>query len=80
MRSETWSPGAASGHGYVLGALVLLVFTVTPVVLVSYECEFIYGSMLTPTLACGSQQAEQGTAPPLRTAGECAVLRVFRTS
>ena len=28
-------------------------------------------SMLTPTLACGSQQAEQGTAPPLRTAGGC---------
>ena len=29
MRSETWSPGAASGRGYVLGAMVLLVFTVT---------------------------------------------------
>ena len=29
MRSETRSPGAASGRGYVLGAMVLLVFTVT---------------------------------------------------
>ena len=29
VRSETWSPGAASGRGYVLGAMVLLVVTVT---------------------------------------------------
>ena len=29
VRSEKWSPGAASGRGYVLGAMVLLVFTVT---------------------------------------------------
>ena len=29
VRSETWRPGAASGRGYVLGAMVLLVFTVT---------------------------------------------------
>ena len=28
VRSKTWSPGAASGRGYVLGAMVLLVFTV----------------------------------------------------
>ena len=37
-------------------------------------------SRLIPTLVGSSQQADQGTAPPLRTAGGCAVLRVFGAS
>ena len=37
----------------------------------SVSVPFYRDDMLTPTLACGSQQSEQGTAPPLRTAGGC---------